>query len=92
MGKLHSLTKEKLIDLYINEKKSLDDIATIYNTSRTAIYRQKTKNGWSYMFIYDHKNSVKLFNILYKNVQNRLYLDRKYKRFLEGLRETLTER
>lgn len=49
------------------------------------IYKQKTKNGWSYMFIYDHKDSIKLFNILYKNVQNGLFLERKYKRFLEGL-------
>ncbi len=54
---------------------------------KRTIYRQKTKNGWSYMFIYDHKDSVKLFNILYKNPQNSLFLDRKYRRFLEGLKK-----
>ena len=54
---------------------------------KRTIYRQKTKNGWSYMFIYDHKDSVKLFNILYKNAQNSLFLDRKYRRFLEGLKK-----
>jgi len=53
---------------------------------KRTIYKQKTKNGWSYMFIYDHKNSMKLFEILYKNDENRLFLDRKYNRFLEGLR------
>ena len=52
---------------------------------KRTIYRQKTKNGWSYMFIYDHKDSVNLFNILYKNTQNRLFLDRKYERFLKGM-------
>lgn len=52
---------------------------------KRTIYRQKTKNGWSYMFIYDHKDSVNLFNILYKNTQNRLFLDRKYEWFLKGM-------
>ena len=54
---------------------------------KRTIYRQRTKNGWSYMFAYDHKDSIKLFDILYKNTQNRLFLERKYNRFLEGLRE-----
>lgn len=54
---------------------------------KRTVYKQKTKNGWSYMFIYDHKDSVKLLDILYKNTQNGLFLERKYKRFLEGLRE-----
>ena len=56
------------------------------NMPKRTIYKQKTKNGWSYMFIYDHKNSVKLFEILYKNTQNRLFLERKYRRFLEGIK------
>ena len=54
---------------------------------KRTIYRQKTKNGWTYVFVYDHKDSIKLFNILYKNAQNGLFLDRKYRRFLEGLKE-----
>lgn len=52
--------------------------------SRT-IYKQKTKNGWNYSIIFDHKNSVRFADILYKNTQNRLYLERKHKRFLEGI-------
>ncbi len=50
------------------------------------IYRQKTKNAWSYKFVYCHRDSIKLFNILYKNAKNKLFLERKYKRFLEGLK------
>ena len=48
------------------------------------IYRQKTQNAWSYKFVYCHRDSIKLFNILYKNAKNKLFLERKYKRFLEG--------
>jgi predicted DNA-binding protein YlxM (UPF0122 family) len=53
------------------------------------IYKQKTKNAWSYKFVYSHRDSIKLFNILYKNTQNGLFLDRKYKRFLEGFKAPL---
>lgn len=54
---------------------------------KRTIYKQKTKNGWSYMFIYDHEDSTKLFCILYKNAQDGgLFLERKYRRFLEGLK------
>lgn len=54
---------------------------------KRTIYKQKTMNGWSYTFIYDHRNSTKLFEILYKDIQNgRLFLERKYKRFLDGLK------
>ncbi|MFA6217026.1 MAG: LAGLIDADG family homing endonuclease [Candidatus Omnitrophota bacterium] len=52
---------------------------------KRTIYKQKTKNGWSYMIIYDHKNSIDLFNLLYSNVKNCLYLERKHQCFLEGL-------
>lgn len=51
------------------------------------IYQQKTKNAWSYSFVFCHRDSKKLFEILYKNTKNDLFLDRKYKRFLKGLRE-----
>lgn len=53
---------------------------------KRTIYRQKTKNSWSHMFTYGHKDSINLFNILYNNAQNRLFLERKYKRFLEGFK------
>ena len=53
------------------------------------IYAQKTKNSFLYSFQYGHKNSRKLFDVMYKNVENRLFLERKYKRFCEGLRERL---
>lgn len=36
-----------------------------------------------------HKNSVTLFNILYKNTQNGLFLDREHRRFLEGIKGVL---
>jgi predicted DNA-binding protein YlxM (UPF0122 family) len=58
---------------------------------KRTIYKQKTRNGWSYMFIYEHKNSVNLFNLLYRNVKNDLYLERKYGRFLEGLEMSTKE-
>ena len=67
-------------DFIIGLQQSLESLGMPKRT----IYIQKTKNGWSYMFIYDHKDSVKLFNILYKNAQNRLFLERKYERFLAG--------
>ena len=51
------------------------------------IYQQKTKNAWSYSLVFCHRDSKKLFEILYKNTKNGLFLDRKYRRFLEGLRE-----
>lgn len=47
------------------------------------IYRQKTKNSY-YEFKYGHKDSEKLFAILYKNIENGLFLERKYRKFLEG--------
>lgn len=51
------------------------------------IYQQKTKNAWSYSFVFCHSDNRKLFEILYQNAQNGIFLDRKYRRFLEGFRE-----
>lgn len=51
------------------------------------IYKQKTKNGWSFMFIYEHADSAILFRILYQNAPDKLFLERKYNKFLQGLRE-----
>ena len=79
--------RSKFVSGSKNFIQSLENSLCILGMPKRTIYRQKTKNGWSYMFIYDHKDSVKLFNILYKNVQNGLFLERKYKRFLEGLKE-----
>lgn len=64
----------------------LESSLALLGMPKRTIYKQKTKNGWSYMFIYDHKNSQKLFNTLYGNAQNGLFLARKYTRFLEGLK------
>ncbi len=72
-------------DFIIGLQKSLE----LLGMPKRTIYAQRTKNGWSYMFIYDHRNSIKLFNILYKSAENGLFLDRKYKRFLEGLKAPL---
>ena len=51
---------------------------------RRKISQQVTKNGIYYSFRYGHKDSEKLFAILYKNIENGLFLERKYRRFLEG--------
>ncbi len=45
------------------------------------IYQQPTKNGISYMFRYGHKDSEKLYLIMYKDVRNDLFLARKYDKF-----------
>jgi len=66
----------------------LEESLSSLGMPKRTVYKQKTKNGWSHMFIYDHKDSAKLFEILYKNAQNGLFLERKYKRFLEGLKRT----
>lgn len=50
------------------------------------ISQQKTKNGIYYGIKYGHYNSLQLFHILYKNTQNGLFLERKYRRFLEESR------
>ena len=45
MVKLYNLTKDKLISLYINDKKSLGDIAKLYIVSRTAVFKKLKKYG-----------------------------------------------
>ena len=49
------------------------------------IYAQPAKNGFFYSIKYGHKDSQKLFAILYKNAGNGLFLERKYRKFLAGL-------
>jgi intein/homing endonuclease len=66
--------------------KKLEANLSILGMPSRSIYKQKTKNAWSYMFIYDHKDSTKLFEILYPNNDNRLFMARKYNKFLEGLK------
>lgn len=50
------------------------------------IYQQKTKNAWSYSLVFCHRDSKRLFEILYKNTENDLFLDRKYNKFIDGLK------
>ncbi|MCK4462699.1 MAG: hypothetical protein KAU58_00115 [Candidatus Omnitrophica bacterium] len=50
---------------------------------RRNIYEQKGKNV-SYSFKYRHKNSIKLFHLLYDEVNNGLYLERKINKFKKG--------
>lgn len=64
----------------------LEDNLTNLGMPKRRISQQKTKNGVYYGIKYGHKDSLKLFNILYKNAKNRLYLERKYERFLEGIK------
>jgi len=52
------------------------------------IYKQQTKNGYCYKIVYGHKDSIALFSVLYGNMKNGLYLERKYKRFLEGFKRS----
>ncbi len=48
------------------------------------IYGQPTKNGITHMFKYSHKDSEKLFAVMYKDIKNSLFLARKYNKFLAG--------
>ncbi|MCX5716068.1 MAG: hypothetical protein NTV07_04300 [Candidatus Omnitrophica bacterium] len=43
MRKLQGLTKEKLAELYITDKKSLEDIGKLYGVSRAAVYDKLKK-------------------------------------------------
>ena len=49
------------------------------------IYKEERKNIF-YSLKYGHRNSMKLFHLLYDKMDNNLYLERKYKRFAEGLK------
>jgi hypothetical protein len=55
--------------------------------SKRTIYQQKTKNAVSYMIRYAHEDSIRLFNLLYDQdtVTKRLFLARKYDKFLLGM-------
>ncbi|MFA5255319.1 MAG: LAGLIDADG family homing endonuclease [Candidatus Omnitrophota bacterium] len=49
------------------------------------IWQQPTKNSFSFILRYAHKDSIKLFRILYPNpLGNSLFLKRKHERFLQG--------
>lgn len=66
----------------------LEDNLTKLGLPKRKISQQKTLNGIFYGIRYGHKNSLNLFNILYKSIQqDTLYLERKYRRFLEGLKQ-----
>ena len=55
---------------------------------KRAIHEQKTKNGIHYKIRYSHENSKKLFEIIYYNIQNGgLFMERKYKKFLDGFQQ-----
>jgi len=52
------------------------------------IYKQKTKNTVSHMIRYANKDSIKFYNILYKNVpDNGLYLERKRDKYKQCMRK-----
>ncbi len=55
------------------------------------IYEQPTKNAISYMFRYGHKDSERLFSIIYKDTRSGLYLERKYNKFLDGFKQKKSE-
>jgi hypothetical protein len=78
--KFGSGSKDFIIKLEINLQK--------LGLPKRNIYEQKTKNGIYYMFTYGHKDSQKVFNVLYKNHPNIPFLERKYNRFLEGFKRS----
>ena len=45
MVKLNNLTEYELVDLYTSQKKSLGDIAKLYEVSRTAVFRKLKQYG-----------------------------------------------
>lgn len=50
------------------------------------IYEQKTKNTISYMFKYGHKDSLRLFQVIYDDMSNTtIYMPRKYNKFIEKM-------
>jgi len=52
------------------------------------IHRQRTKNGTHFKIRYSHKDSRKLFNIMYYgDIGNTIFLERKYKKFLDGFKQ-----
>lgn len=55
---------------------------------KRTIYEQKTKNGFFYNIKFSHKDSQKLFNILYENYTNIPFLERKYNKFIEGFQRS----
>lgn len=52
---------------------------------KRTIYKDKRGNI-SYSFGYGHRNSIRLFHLLYDGVDKDLYLERKYKKFVESLK------
>ncbi|OGW93619.1 MAG: hypothetical protein A3K16_00795 [Omnitrophica bacterium RIFCSPLOWO2_01_FULL_45_24] len=54
---------------------------------KRAIYKQKTKNGMHYKVRYSHENSKKLFKVMYYDIKNGLFMERKYKKFLDGFQQ-----
>jgi len=52
---------------------------------KQTLYERRKKNI-SYMFRYGHRNSIRLFHLLYDGVDEDLYLERKYRKFVKGLK------
>jgi predicted DNA-binding protein YlxM (UPF0122 family) len=82
----------KLVTKFISGSESfildLESNLTRLGLPLRKIYKQKTKNGIGYTIVFGHKDSIKLFVVLYGNIQNGLFLERKYNRFLEGLKRS----
>ncbi|MCX5678096.1 MAG: LAGLIDADG family homing endonuclease [Candidatus Omnitrophica bacterium] len=51
------------------------------------IHRQTTKNGLHFKIRYSHKDSAKLFHLMYNDTANSLFLGRKYNKFLDGFQK-----
>ena len=53
------------------------------------IWQQSSKNSFSFILRYAHKDSIKLFKILYQNMPEKsIFLMRKYECFLQGIKQS----
>ncbi len=82
----HSSIRSKFVSSSEGFIKGINDNLMRLGMPGRTIYRQKTKNGWYYMFAYAHKNSLKLRDILYKNGSASLFLKRKFDVFEKGIK------
>jgi len=77
--------RSKFISCSMNFIDDLQKSLEYLGLPKRTVYKRKTINAWSYEIVYDHKDSMKLFDILYKDTQNSLFLERKYRLFTQGI-------
>jgi len=74
----------KLSSCFVSgSKKFLEDISSRLSTGTGIGFGCISKNTGSYNLSYSKNDTIKLFNYMYKNIESRLFLERKYKKFEE---------